>query len=95
MISDTIFLAVELIVLFYTVSFGMELIQRRLGPDRLRVWMCGKPTTAALKGIAIGFVTPFCTYPAIPGSSTRSPTRCRPCSDRPNQHVAADSRPGR
>ena len=28
--------------------------------------MGGAPATSALKGIAIGFVTPFCTYSAIP-----------------------------
>lgn len=66
MISDTLWLLAELIVLFYVVAFGIQLVQRRLGPDRLRIWMGGTPVVSALKGIAIGFVTPFCTYSAIP-----------------------------
>jgi len=32
----------------------------------VRRWMGGRPLVAALKGIAVGFVTPFCTYSAIP-----------------------------
>ncbi|MDX2378874.1 MAG: permease [Acidimicrobiia bacterium] len=66
MIGSTVFLVVELIVLFLGVAFGVELLQRRLGPDRLKAWMGGAPVTAALKGIVVGFVTPFCTYSAVP-----------------------------
>ena len=64
--SETIWLVVELTVLFFSVTFLVQLFQRRLGGDRLRAWMGGPPLIAALKGIAIGFVTPFCTFTAIP-----------------------------
>lgn len=64
--TATIVLLVELVVLFVGVSFLVEILQRRFGPERLRRWMGGRPVTAALKGIVIGFVTPFCTYSAIP-----------------------------
>ncbi len=64
--SSTTFLLVELVVLFLGVAFAVELLQRRLGPERLQAWMGGRPAVAALKGIAVGFVTPFCTYSAVP-----------------------------
>jgi|GEM_PF-178632 len=66
MIRDTAWLLTELVALFFGVGFAIQLLQRRVGPDRLRSWMGGAPVTSALKGIAIGFVTPFCTYSAIP-----------------------------
>ena len=66
MIFDTLLLLAELLALFFAVTFGVFLVQRRLGSQRLRAWMGGSPLTSALKGIAIGFVTPFCTYSAIP-----------------------------
>ncbi|MDH3300351.1 MAG: permease [Acidimicrobiia bacterium] len=59
-------LLVELLVLLLAVSFTIHLVQRRFGPERVRRWMGGAPVVAALKGIAVGFVTPFCTYSAIP-----------------------------
>jgi len=65
-VRETIWLIVELTVLFYGVTFLVQLFQRRLGGERLRVWMGGRPIVAALKGIAIGFVTPFCTFTAVP-----------------------------
>lgn len=65
-IGDTAWLLAELVALFFGVAFVIQLIQRRLGPERLRSWMGGTPAVSALKGIAIGFVTPFCTYSAIP-----------------------------
>lgn len=65
-INSTIFLVVELVVLFAGVAFAVELLQRRLGPDRLRNWMGGPPLVAALKGIVVGLITPFCTYSAVP-----------------------------
>lgn len=64
--TSTAVLLVELVVLFVGVSFLVEILQRGLGPERLRSWMGGHPVVAALKGIAIGFVTPFCTYSAVP-----------------------------
>ena len=62
----TIVLLVELVVLFVGVSFLLEILQRRYGPERLRRWMGGRPVVAALKGVVVGFVTPFCTHSAIP-----------------------------
>ena len=59
-------LLAELVALFFGVSFAVQLLQRRLGEERLRAWMGGPPPVAALKGIAVGFITPFCTYSAIP-----------------------------
>jgi uncharacterized membrane protein YraQ (UPF0718 family) len=66
MIGSTALLAVELISLIIGVTFLVQLSQRRLGPDRIRAIMGGRPIIAALKGIGIGFITPFCTYSAIP-----------------------------
>ena len=66
MISGALWLLVELTALFFGVAFAIQLLQRRLGHERIRSWMGGSPLSSALKGIAIGFVTPFCTYSAIP-----------------------------
>lgn len=66
MIAGALVLLVELSLLFLGVAFGVQLVQRRMGAARLRAWMGGAPPVAALKGIAVGFVTPFCTYSAIP-----------------------------
>lgn len=59
-------LVAEMAALLLGVTFGVALLQRRLGDDTIRRWMGGPPRRAALKGIALGFVTPFCTYSAIP-----------------------------
>ena len=64
--NSTLFLVAELVVLFVGVTLGVELLQRRLGADRLRAWMGGTSVVAALKGIVVGFITPFCTYSAVP-----------------------------
>lgn len=66
MIADTAWLLAELVALFFGVAFLIALFQRRMGSDRLRAWMGGSAPVSALKGIAVGFVTPFCTYSAIP-----------------------------
>lgn len=66
MIVGSAILLAELVALFFGVTFAVYLIQRRLGSERLRAWMGGSPVVSAVKGIAIGFVTPFCTYSAIP-----------------------------
>lgn len=66
MIRDTTVLMVELVALFFAVAFLVHISQRWLGEDRLRRWMGGPPLVAALKGIGVGFITPFCTYSAIP-----------------------------
>lgn len=56
----------ELVVLFLAVSFAVTLLTRWIGIDRVGRWMGGGPLAGALKGIALGFATPFCTYSAIP-----------------------------
>ena len=66
MIFSALVLLAELAVLFFSVAFFVQLLQRRIGDEKLRVWMGGKPLVAALKGIAVGFITPFCTYSAVP-----------------------------
>ncbi len=66
MIVDSAILLAELVALFFGVTFAVYLVQRRLGSERLRAWMGGSPVASAVKGIGIGFVTPFCTYSAIP-----------------------------
>ena len=48
------------------VSFGLNLLRRRVGDERLRTIMGASPVGAALRGIGVGFITPFCTYSAIP-----------------------------
>lgn len=66
MIGQALWLLLELGALFLGVAFAIHLFQRRFGAARLRRWMGGPPLVSALKGIAVGFVTPFCTYSAIP-----------------------------
>ena len=66
MIVRTSVLIAELTVLFFAVTFAVQMFQRRMGSERVRAWMGGRPIVAALKGIAIGFVTPFCTFTAVP-----------------------------
>lgn len=59
-------LLTELVVLFLGVSFVVTLLTRWVGLDRVGEWMGGGLLFSALKGIALGFATPFCTYSAIP-----------------------------
>lgn len=66
MIGDTLFLIAELVALFFGVAFLVQLSQRWLGEERVRRWMGGPPVVSALKGIGVGFITPFCTFSAIP-----------------------------
>lgn len=66
MIGDTAILLAELVLLFFSVAFLVHITQRWMGEERLRRWMGGPPVVAALKGIGVGFITPFCTYSAIP-----------------------------
>lgn len=66
MIRSNLLLLAELVVLFVGIAMAVQIVQRRLGAERVRAWMGGRPAVAALKGIAIGFVTPFCTFSAIP-----------------------------
>lgn len=65
-LAGTVVLVVEIGVLFFGVTLAVQLFQARFGADRLRAWMGGRPLAAALKGIALGFVTPFCTFTAVP-----------------------------
>ena len=65
-LSGATVLVAEMVALLLAVTFGVTLLQRRLGDATIRRWMGGPPRRAALKGIAVGFVTPFCTYSAIP-----------------------------
>lgn len=59
-------LLTELVVLFIGVSFAITLLTRWIGRGRVGQWMGGGPVVGALKGMALGFLTPFCTYSAIP-----------------------------
>ena len=65
-LSGALLLIAEMVGLLLAVTFSVTLLQRRLGDATIRRWMGGPPRRAALKGIAVGFVTPFCTYSAIP-----------------------------
>ncbi len=65
-VSGAAVLVAEMIALLLGVTFGVTLLQRWLGDATTLRWMGGPPRRAALKGIALGFVTPFCTYSAIP-----------------------------
>ena len=64
--SGATLLIAEMVALLLAVTFAVTLLQRRLGDATIRRWMGGPPRRAALKGIAVGFMTPFCTYSAIP-----------------------------
>ncbi len=59
-------LVAELLLLFVAVSFVVVLANRRLGPQRLRQWLGGRPVVGAFKGVVVGLVTPFCSYSTIP-----------------------------
>ena len=63
---STAILMAEIAMLFFVVTLAVQLFQARFGAERLRRWMGGRPLPAALKGIGLGFVTPFCTFTAIP-----------------------------
>ena len=65
-LSGAALLIAEMIALLLAVTLAVTLLQRRLGDATIRRWMGGPPKRAALKGIAVGFITPFCTYSAIP-----------------------------
>ena len=55
-----------MVALLLGVTFLISLMRRRLGDETIQRWMGGPPHRAALKGIVLGAVTPFCTYSAIP-----------------------------
>ncbi|WP_369275817.1 permease [Streptomyces sp. R11] len=63
---DFAVLLVELVVLLIAVSALMALLARKIGVSRLQGWLGGGRLRGAVKGILLGFVTPFCTYSAIP-----------------------------
>jgi uncharacterized protein len=56
----------ELLALLLAVAAGLALVVRRVGLGRLQRWLGGSPITGTLKGLALGFTIPFCTYSAIP-----------------------------
>ncbi|CAN5889429.1 hypothetical protein BH23ACT10_BH23ACT10_34420 [soil metagenome] len=64
--AEFLLLLVEMIALFAVVTFVVELAQRRIGDERISQWLNGPRSIAALKGVAVGFATPFCTFSAIP-----------------------------
>lgn len=65
-LSAAAWLLAEMIALLVGVTFLISLLRRRLGDEAIQRWMGGPPHKAALKGIVLGAVTPFCTYSAIP-----------------------------
>ena len=58
-LSGAALLVAEMVALFLGVTLAVTLLQRRLGDAAIRRWMGGPPRRAALKGIAVGFVTLF------------------------------------
>lgn len=64
--SAAAWLLAEMVALLLGVTFLISLMRRRLGDETIQRWMGGPPHRAALKGIVLGAVTPFCTYSAIP-----------------------------
>lgn len=64
--GGVLWLVAELVVLFLVVAAGIAVAARRLGLHRLRRLLGGNRLAGAVKGIALGFLTPFCTYSAIP-----------------------------
>lgn len=63
---EFVVLLAELLALLVLVSALLGLLIRRVGIPRLQAWMGGGRAGGAAKGIALGFITPFCTYSAIP-----------------------------
>lgn len=59
-------LLTELLVLLLAVSFLLALAVRFAGVNRIQRWLGGSRTAGTLKGMALGFLIPFCTYSAIP-----------------------------
>jgi uncharacterized protein len=59
-------LLVELLVLLFVVAVALALGVRKVGLDRLQRWLGGTRLVGTAKGIALGFLVPFCTYSAIP-----------------------------
>ncbi len=59
-------LLTEMLVLLVVVSALLGLLARRVGVARLHRLLGGSGLVGAGKGIALGFLTPFCTYTAIP-----------------------------
>ncbi|WP_432068638.1 permease [Streptomyces sp. C10-9-1] len=59
-------LLAELAVLVVAVAVLLALAARRIGVARLRDWLGSGRLRGALKGILLGFLTPFCSYSAIP-----------------------------
>ncbi len=56
----------ELLALFAAVSVLVALINRRFGPERLRVWMADGRLPGPVKGLLLGIITPFCSCSTLP-----------------------------
>jgi uncharacterized protein len=65
-VVDFAVLLVELAVLLVVLSALMALIARRAGLHRLQRWLGGGRVRGAVKGMLLGFLTPFCAFSAIP-----------------------------
>ncbi|EST33597.1 hypothetical protein N566_19335 [Streptomycetaceae bacterium MP113-05] len=65
-VVDFAVLLVELAFLLMAVSALMALVARRAGLHRLQRWLGGGRVSGAAKGLALGFLTPFCAFSAIP-----------------------------
>lgn len=63
---EFVVLLAELLALLVLVSALLGLLVRRVGMPRLQAWLGGGRVRGAAKGVALGFITPFCTYSAIP-----------------------------
>jgi uncharacterized protein len=63
---DLVSLLTELLTLFIVVAAGLALVTRRVGAERLGRWMGASRASGAARGLALGFVIPFCSYSAIP-----------------------------
>lgn len=59
-------LFIELLVLLLAVSTLLALTVRRAGLARVHRWLGGSRIAGTLKGVAVGFLVPFCSYSAIP-----------------------------
>lgn len=63
---DAAVLFVELVGLLLVVSTGLALLARCVGLARMQRWLGGTRLSGGAKGMALGFVIPFCTYSAVP-----------------------------
>jgi uncharacterized protein len=55
-----------MLALFAGLTVAVTLLTRRIGEARLRRWLGGGAVTAPLKGLAVGALTPFCSWSTVP-----------------------------